>query len=156
MRTTTLLSTGLGNDHVTVDLDAGEDGYFVLNTQGPYDEFLMEPLADAAGVTTTSAATVNGLAIEFRDDDVVDGSASSLPLIVFGGRSDDVITGGTAGDILIGDRGEIVFKAADGTVVATLGDAIIGDFTDGFVTEFSSSNYQQIVAFSQNLNGVIR
>ncbi len=40
VRTTTWLNTGLGNDTVTVDLQAGQDGFFVLNTQGPNDNVL--------------------------------------------------------------------------------------------------------------------
>jgi hypothetical protein len=41
LRTITTLNTGLGDDTVTVDLDTpGDDGFFVLNTQGPYNEFL--------------------------------------------------------------------------------------------------------------------
>ena len=28
MRTTTILNTGFGNDHITVDLDENEDGFF--------------------------------------------------------------------------------------------------------------------------------
>src|SRR5207253_3418840 len=45
VRTITTLNTGLGNDTVTVDLTATtignrlQDGFFVLNTQGPYNEF---------------------------------------------------------------------------------------------------------------------
>ncbi|HWS58685.1 MAG TPA: calcium-binding protein, partial [Actinotalea sp.] len=40
VRTTTWLNTGLGNDNVTVALTAGQDGFFVLNTQGPNDNLL--------------------------------------------------------------------------------------------------------------------
>ncbi|NMM32989.1 MAG: calcium-binding protein, partial [Phycicoccus sp.] len=40
VRTTTWLNTGLGNDHLTVNLTAGQDGFFVLNTQGPNDNLL--------------------------------------------------------------------------------------------------------------------
>ena len=39
-REITALNTGLGDDRVTVDLDTGEDGFFVLNTQGAYDNRL--------------------------------------------------------------------------------------------------------------------
>src|SRR5439155_602503 len=39
LRTITTLNTGLGNDTATVNLTAGQDGFFVLNTQGPYNEF---------------------------------------------------------------------------------------------------------------------
>ena len=37
VRTVTSLNTGLGNDDVTVDLEAGEDGFFVLDTQGGFE-----------------------------------------------------------------------------------------------------------------------
>jgi len=37
LATVTSLNTGLGDDVLTVALDQGEDGIFVLNTQGPYD-----------------------------------------------------------------------------------------------------------------------
>ena len=57
----TTLNTGLGDDTVTVELEEGVDGFFVLNTQGPH----------TPGTET--------------DDDDVDASASTLPLIVFGG-----------------------------------------------------------------------
>ncbi len=40
VRTTTWLNTGLGSDVVTVALTAGQDGFFVLNTQGPNDNVL--------------------------------------------------------------------------------------------------------------------
>ena len=33
-RTTTVLNTGLGDDNVTVNLSAGQDGFLVLNTAG--------------------------------------------------------------------------------------------------------------------------
>ena len=70
-RTVTTLNTGLGDDEVTVELEEGTDGFFVLNTQGPHDP-----------VTET-------------DDDDVDASASTLPLIIFGGAGIDDITGGS-------------------------------------------------------------
>ncbi|HEX8200302.1 MAG TPA: hypothetical protein VF590_07430, partial [Isosphaeraceae bacterium] len=35
IRVITTLNTGLGNDRVTVTLTEGQDGFFVLNTQGP-------------------------------------------------------------------------------------------------------------------------
>ena len=40
VRTVTWLSTGLGDDDVTVDLHTGADDFFVLNTQGAYQDVL--------------------------------------------------------------------------------------------------------------------
>ncbi len=106
VRTTTSVNTGLGNDDVVVTLDAN-DGHFVLNTQGPYDAYLA-----------------------FEDDDIVDGSASTRPLIVFGGQGADTIKGGSADDLLFGDRGRVDY--VDGNqVVARFGTGGPGDFTDG-------------------------
>jgi Ca2+-binding RTX toxin-like protein len=112
LRTITTLNTGLGDDVVTVDLDTGEDGTFVLNTQGPWNGY--------------PAIT---------DNDTVIGTASSLPLIVFGGQGDDSITGGSGDDILFGDRGRVLsFETIGGipTVVESLGGGT-GDLTDGVV-----------------------
>ena len=47
MRTVTSLNTGLGDDVVTVDLEAGEDGFFVLDTQGGHQHVL--PIAGGIG-----------------------------------------------------------------------------------------------------------
>ena len=109
MRTITTLNTGLGNDNVTVALTAGEDDFLVLNTQGAYHN---QPLAS--------------------DDDIVDASASTLPLVIFGGQGNDDITGGRAGDIIFGDRGRVLFLDG-GNVVAALGHAGPGDLTDGII-----------------------
>ena len=40
MREITWLNTGLGNDNVTVSLAAATEGFFVLDTQGAYDDVL--------------------------------------------------------------------------------------------------------------------
>ncbi|MGB8167836.1 MAG: calcium-binding protein, partial [Chthoniobacteraceae bacterium] len=109
LRTVTTLNTGLGNDRITASLTAGEDDFFVLNTQGAYHN---QPAA--------------------TDNDFVDGRASTLPLIVFGGQGDDDITGGQGDDLLFGDRGQVIYR--DGAViVSALGHAGPGDFTDGTI-----------------------
>ena len=109
MRTITTLNTGLGDDTVSVTLTAGEDDFFVLNTQGAYHN---QPLAS--------------------DDDTVDASASTLPLIIFGGQGNDDITGGKAGDIIFGDRGRVNFFDG-GNLVAAVGHGGPGDLTDGVI-----------------------
>ena len=113
VRTITTLNTGLGDDHVTVNLSATTDGFFALNTQGPFDH-------DYLGTLRT-------------DNDVVDASASSLPLVIFGGQGNDSIIGGSGGDTIFGDRGHLEFYDANGNVVQMLGNGGLGDFTDGLV-----------------------
>src|SRR5439155_9221223 len=60
----TTLNTGLGNDVVTVNLQQGQDGAFVLNTQGPYDNLLHLQTPIFTGDYNTPAdrvsVTVNG------------------------------------------------------------------------------------------------
>ena len=86
LQTITTPNTGLGNDSVTVALDAlDDDGFFVLNTQGPYNDFFT-----------------------IGDDDEVAGAESTLPLIIFGGQGRDTIVGGQANDIIFGDRGRVL------------------------------------------------
>lgn len=93
-RTTTLLNTGLGDDTVTVDLDnAGDDGFFSLHTSGG-------ETSDNPG----AYAPITG-----SDDDTVDASASSLPLVIFGGWGDDTVTGGTNKDVIFGDFGRVQY-----------------------------------------------
>ena len=140
LRTSTTLNTGLGDDTVTVNLDispatdAAEpdsgDGFFVLNTQGPYDPFLTYP-----------------------DRDVVVASNSTLPLIIFGGQDRDDITGGQSGDVIFGDRGRVLYFADPAAVVdldmtlaqleamavAVLGHGGPGDRSDGVIRHITYS-----------------
>ncbi len=106
LRTVTTLNTGLGNDSVTVDL-AASDGFFVLNTQGPVNS--------SPGVA---------------DNDSVDGSTSTRPLVIFGGQGNDSITGGHAADIIFGDRGTVTYSEGINGV-GVLGNGGPGDRTDG-------------------------
>ncbi len=127
VRTITTVNTGLGDDTVLVDLDVTEangadtsDGVFVLNTQGPWNDY--------PGITDND--TVLGT-------DTVGGTyVSTLPLIVFGGQGNDSITGGSGDDILFGDRGRMLsFEDIGGipTVVEALGSGGPGDVTDGLI-----------------------
>jgi Ca2+-binding RTX toxin-like protein len=88
--TLTTLNMGLGDDQVTIDLDQDTDGPFVLNTQGQADD---ENASDA---------------------DVVDGSTSSLDLIIHAGQGNDDITGGSGQDQLFGQGGNDTLNGREG------------------------------------------
>jgi Ca2+-binding RTX toxin-like protein len=112
VRTITTLNTGLGDDSGTVSLEAGTDGFLVLNLQGP---------DNAVDLQT--------------DNDSVDASLSSLPLIIFGGTGDDTIFGGSGDDLIFGDRGRVHYLNENAEVVAVLGGGGPGDTTDGIIRE---------------------
>jgi Ca2+-binding RTX toxin-like protein len=120
-RTMTLLNTGLGNDTVTVNLngalnqptgDTGPDGFFALNTMG--GSFSPIP---------------TGLPARVTDNDTVDASVSTLPLVIFGGLGSDNITAGSNSDIVFGDDGRVQYAdpTNQNTVMAAIGFGGRGD-----------------------------
>ncbi len=115
VRTITTLNTGLGDDRGNVSLDAGTDGFFVLNLQGPDDS--LDPVSD---------------------NDSVDASSSSLPLIIFGGKGNDTISGGSGDDIIFGDRGRVHYLNENLQEVTVLGGGGPGDKTDGIIRELGT------------------
>nr|NLI49987.1 calcium-binding protein [Propionibacterium sp.] len=241
VRTTTWLNTGLGNDRVTVALTAGQDGFLVLNTQGPNDNVLDlaenlddgdEPVVpdavqqivvtrgttqwtiDAGDYVVSSRRDMVGLFDSLRpgdvvtvtlrltswaeqatgsftlpagwvayrvwvngrllaptevtrtgdtltfatdpqrdartahvvvevtrqtietftmpatgpigavaDDDVVHGEASTSPLVIVGGQGADQLHGGTGGDLVIADRGRVLWFTPGPVPLAGLGGA---------------------------------
>ena len=88
-------------------------------------------------------------------DDVLDASASSIPVILFGDGGGDTLTGGTSDDIIFGDFGRVqwrsqsnnIFNAnANGAIAAQAGGGGYGDFTDGilrFVTDAFSLSFDE-------------
>jgi hypothetical protein len=101
-RTTTMLNTGMGDDDITVVLEAGDDGFFVLNTMG--------------GAESVDPHTSFGISegSESGDDDYVDATLSSLPLTVFGGIGQDEINTGTGADMVFGDFGRVWYFDDEG------------------------------------------
>jgi len=119
-RTTTLLNTGLGDDNVTVNLQVGADGFFVLNTSG--GSATGDPIAHSAGGAS--------------DNDMVDASASNLPLVIFGGFGGDLIRGGQGSDVILGDLGRVQYTALAGTqIIAQFGYGGRGDLISDQVVD---------------------
>jgi len=118
-RTTNLLNTGFGDDHVTVNLDApgtqgeddGGDGFFVLNTTG----------GGASDGTSADKIREAAEALELTDNDTVRAAGSTLPLILFGGLGQDDFIGGQADDVLFGDFGRVNVVDNDGVLIASYG-----------------------------------
>src|SRR5205814_6114680 len=91
----------------------GTDGFFVLNTAGGAS-------APQPGATSWVLPTT--------DDDTVDASASTLPLIIFGGAGYDNIKGGQGTDVILGDFGRVqTVDTNTNHIVATYGYGGRGD-----------------------------
>lgn len=69
------------------------------------------------------------------DDDVLDASNSSLPVILFGDGGNDILHGGTSEDVLFGDYGRVFWIDEVGNEVARVGGGGYDDFTDGEVRQ---------------------
>ena len=72
---------------------------------------------------TVSVDTPFASIVPPADGDYVDGSGSSLPLVVFGGAGADTLIGGSGNDILVGDRGRIAF--VDNPAAITLDNGVV-------------------------------
>jgi Ca2+-binding RTX toxin-like protein len=149
-RSITLLSTGLGDDTVYINLQTTEangsdtsDGLLVLNTQGPWNDYAH--ISDNDTVIATGKDPIFGGA--FAD------FSTSVPLVVLGGQGSDMITGGSGNDILFGDRGRVlsygfVNGATVASVVEQLGSGGAGDLIDGVVR-----NPDQILSVDLTIGG---
>ncbi|MDH4157891.1 MAG: matrixin family metalloprotease [candidate division Zixibacteria bacterium] len=130
-RTTTVLNTGLGDDHITVDLDTGEDGFFVLNTMG--------------GAASHTPVDSN---IAESDEDTVRASESTLPLIIFGGLGNDDIIAGQNEDVVFGDFGRVQYLDG-GQLIAVFG---FGGRDDMISSQIIDPTW--VISRDMNLGGV--
>ena len=72
-------------------------------------------------------------------DDNINASLSTHPVILFGERGNDNLTGGFGDDIILGDLGRVIWRQAtpDGDIFAQVGGGGYGDFTDGIIRNVS-------------------
>jgi Ca2+-binding RTX toxin-like protein len=111
-RTTTILNTGLGDDHVTVELHVGEDSFFVLNTSG-----------GRASADPSSFVDDDGNLLDNRsDNDTVRASTSTLPLIIFGGFGNNDIIAGKGDDVVFASFGRVQYVDPNAALVAPPAD----------------------------------
>ncbi len=160
--TTDITVTGLAPAAMTYKTDAGEANNFADGitywTSGLSDTITIDGThlrGDGATLGTTRTITtlntgeggdtVNATLTDGQDgffvlntqggDDTVDATASSLPLVVFGGLGRDTIDSGTGADIIFGDLGRVHYLDGTSGLVARLGGGGHGDLTDGVVRD---------------------
>ncbi|MDE3025281.1 MAG: hypothetical protein KGI93_06890, partial [Acidobacteriota bacterium] len=79
--------------------------------------------SDNVGIDVAAGAA-RALAVDGQGgNDTIDGTGSTLPLVLFGGPGNDTITSGSANDILFGDTGRVVYLRPPG---ATGYDVVLG------------------------------
>ncbi|MCK9231001.1 MAG: hypothetical protein M0P18_10020, partial [Syntrophales bacterium] len=107
---------GSGGNHIEVTSTVKQDGILTVttfNTGAGNDDVTLKLDASTDGFFVLN--TQDG-------DDTVDASASSLPLVIFGGDGDDAVTGGSGDDIIFGDRGRVTYGDGSGLPVTVLGN----------------------------------
>jgi Ca2+-binding RTX toxin-like protein len=124
-RTPTELNSGLGNNNVTVKLQSANDGFFVLNGAG----------GSATG--TLAYPFTHSMPTGATNNNTIDASASTLPLIIFGGFGNNTIKGGQGGDIIFGTLGRVQYAdtPAHTTMLAQYGYGGRGDMFSDQVLE---------------------
>lgn len=136
--TISVVGTRSDGDPTTLDWHNRQDGgprtVTTLNTMAGDDSIAVSLDRDTHGLFVLNAGD---------GDDTVDGSASTLGYIVFGGDGNDDITTGTGDDIVFGDHGRVEYcdggtdayhgGSADcgAHVVTLLGDHDVANINDG-------------------------
>ena len=107
--------SGTEGDTINVTSTHKTPGVRTITTLNP------GPGDDIVGVSLDAA--VDGFfAVNTQEgDDTVNASASSLPLVIFGGDGADNISAGSGGDIIFGDQGRIYYFDDNGEPATVLG-----------------------------------
>jgi Ca2+-binding RTX toxin-like protein len=114
-------------ESLEIFLGSGDDTFEVTGTMKRADGFqTVTALSTGAGDDTVAvsldAASDGFFSVDAEaGDDAVDASASTLPLVIFGGEDDDTLLGGQAQDIIFGDRGRVDYRDSTGKLVTRLG-----------------------------------
>ena len=90
------------------------------------DDFQTVTLINAGAGDDKVTATVGPddgiLAVDGQEgNDSIDASTSTRDVALFGGDGNDTLKGGTAGDILFGDRGQVDYRDSSGGLITRLG-----------------------------------
>ncbi len=109
-----------------VSLGSGNDQFDITGTMTRADFRTITMVNTGAGndqVTVAIDAAIDGpLAVNLEaGDDVLDASASSHDLVIFGGYGNDSIRGGSGADTIFGDRGVVEYYDHSGKLVTRLG-----------------------------------
>ncbi|MBI3896328.1 MAG: hypothetical protein HY313_10415 [Acidobacteria bacterium] len=120
------VNLGSGNDNVIVDYTTNAEDHTTKRT-GDYYTLTMLNMGggnDSALVNLKDGED-GALVLDAQGgNDTVDGSGSTLGLVVFGGEGDDTINGGSGEDVIFGDIGRLDYIDSTGEIITRLGHSV--------------------------------
>jgi Ca2+-binding RTX toxin-like protein len=133
------MSLGTGDDDVTVNYTTNAEDHTTKRTGDFYTLTMLDTGAGDDHVVVDLAEGDDGaFSLNLNAGvDWVDGSGSTLPLVVFGWDGKDHITGGSGDDILFGDRGRVDYVKTVNT--DTNHDHVPDTLVDQIVTRLGHS-----------------
>ncbi len=109
---------GSGDDTFTVEGTYKRDNFFTVTAVGT------GPGNDTVTVSVDEM-TDGFIAVDAEDgDDVIDATASTLPVTLFGGAGNDILSGGRGNDVMFGDRGRVDYRDEAGILITRVGLAL--------------------------------
>ena len=104
--------------------DEYEDGYNLAMLEAMASGMPVVALANRSSPITDGVDGFFALNAE-AGADTIDASASSLPLVLFGGDGADTLRGGSSRDIIVGDRGRVDYRDDMDTLITRLGIGLL-------------------------------